>query len=184
MIDEVILVPGEAETRMVTSAGSKPTTMRAAFRFDDFAVALAAASGAAGRVENGRHLPRSSSGAILMCTRAVLDESLNDPVDLKSDAAARIVLLEMRPSEALEQAERWGLAAVVDFSEYITWMDGRPPGTGAELYGRQEIGQRLGATLTQSSVMRSERYALLSHPTFPDLPDLLGLYLREYVRTL
>lgn len=187
-LSEIVVVPGDGEATVVTSAGSRSTPIRVARRYDDFAAALALAVsvGTSVRVEDRPHLPPPADGTILVCPPDVLDWSLTW-VERRQWVTERTVLVDVERTRALERAEDLGLAAVVETAQYLAWVrEERPPGPPgtAALYGRREVGRRIGATWPDPPALMSIRYALLSRPDLPDLPALLAAYLHEYVHTL
>jgi hypothetical protein len=180
-LNAVLLVPGDGLASIVTDAGVERESIRVVRRFDDFAGALAAQTRLSVRVYDGSDVPVAPETAILICRPDVLDRLLPRGAE---DAliAERVVLIDVVRTAALECAERLGLAAAVETGEYLAWQNAHLPREPAAVYGRKNVGARMGASWPEGGPFETEHFARLSRQDLPDLPALLGAYLDEYAR--
>ena len=170
---EIVIVPGDELATVVTSEGSRDVPIRVERAFDDFAAELGARTPAEVRVVDGTALPERDGGTIFVCRQPVLD--LTPP-----DLLPRVVVVDVLRTWALELAESRRLAAVVESHQYFSWHRQRGAGVPAALYGRKDVGRRMGARWPDNPLFTGERYALLSDERHPGLPALLAAYLDAY----
>jgi hypothetical protein len=181
-LEKIIVVPGDAPTILVTSSGSERITAREAGRYDDFATALTRSIRVAAFVQEGDKLPSvRERGTIFVCPLAVLEDSILTWPEQAQTVQHHTVLIDVPRTRALAEAERLGTAAVIETSQYLKWKNAADAGCSA-IYGRKDVALSMGATWSDFPPHRAGRYALLGHPEFPNLPTLLGAYLKAYAR--
>ncbi len=183
-LEKILIFPGEAETSRVTSEGSQIIPARVANQSDDFARELALGTPAEIRVEDGPELPPPSDGTIFVCAPEVLERSLARRHDRNYALSSRTVVYNVVRTDALNWAEQFALAGVIETRQYFNWLNRRNEDNPAALYGRKDVARSFGATWPDLALYHGERYALLSHPAYPRLPALLAAYLHDYVKLL
>src|SRR2546426_2164714 len=153
----IVIVPGSAEARVVTSDGTRLVPIRIEGKFDEFAAELRLHTDAEIRVEDGPDLPAPAAGTIWICRPDVLRKR----TDRQTCQLARTVVVGIERTRALEWAERLGLAAAVDMIQFLGFR-GRGAGKPATLYGRKDVARRFGATWPALQTFQAQRYAPLA----------------------
>jgi hypothetical protein len=95
----------------------------------------------------------------------------------------RTILMNIGRSAVPRILEDFHLAAGVEQHRYFRWKHERAKEFGGQLYGRKDVGLRMGATWPGGG-WESETYGLLSSDRYPDLPGLLAGYLAAYEELL
>jgi hypothetical protein len=176
-LDEIVIVPGDEQATVVDGAGSRQVPIRTERAFDEFAAELGGATEAGVRVVDGPDLPAAGVGTVFVCREAVLDRAT-------PALASRVVAVDVSRTRALPLAEERCLAAVIESYQYFSWHRRRGSGDAAALYGRKDVGRRMGAHWPEIPLYEGQHYALLSHDSYPELPILLAAYLDEYARAV
>jgi hypothetical protein len=135
------------------------------------------------RVEDVAELP-ALEGSIFLCTPDLLAPSLARWPDRPDTLASRMVLFDLVRTYALQWAEQYSLAAVIETRHYLNWKRHQDAETPAALYGSKAAARLFGATWPPGPPFEGEHYALLSHPELRKLPALLAAYLHAYAPLL
>jgi hypothetical protein len=183
-LDSIIVFPGEAETTLVTSAGSQPMAIREARDFDRFAGEMRTFTSAAVGIAAGLRLPPVADGVFYMCRSDVLDRSLAHEVERPRLLASHTVLVDVGRTYALQQAEELSLAAVVTSEEYFDWQDSRGQEGPTQFYGLKTVGRTLGASWQPIPIWEGRSYALLRDSRARSLTAFLAEYLIAYATVL
>jgi hypothetical protein len=142
---------------------------------DEFAACLGEAAGVPVPVIEGTIANAPAEGFIVLFG---WDGITTDP-----HLGPRVVLINVNRSEVPHDLERYQLAAAVEKDRYFRWQHERARDSGRHLYGRKDVGRRIGATWPGGG-WESESYGLLSSDRYPDLPGLLAGYLAAYEELL
>ncbi len=177
---ELVTSPGVASTRSGDASGS--VAAEDVTGFDRLATALRLRLPEHVAVHTNPRLRVPRGATVAICRPDVLDQLLaqSSGDDEREAIARQVVLVDVLRAEALKQVERLGLAAAVATGRYFRWQTRPSEETGSGVYGRKDVGARIGATWSTLPQLQSERYALLSHTDLPDLVALLAAYLEAY----
>jgi len=123
-------------------------------------------------------------GFVILSSSVSLSESLKKCDNaLKEELPRRLILLEISRQKALDELERYKLAAVVDSLRFAEWMAGAPPVFGP--YGRRDLASLMGANCASLPFLGSDNYCLLENKTSTrDLPHFLADYLQAYAQAM
>jgi hypothetical protein len=183
-LERIALFPGDAVATEVTSVGSQIKPVRLAHRWDEFSKALGEWTSAEVAIEDVAEMGIPSEGTFYVCRPDVFERSLASQSNHARDLTSHTIVVDIPRTYALDWAERLQLAATLDTDRYSRWLDGGKERTPSELYGRKDVGQAWGATLSELPFFHTEHYALLSDPKHAHLPALLARYLEECARFL
>lgn len=183
LLDLIVIFPGNAETRRVTSVGSESVSIREARCFDRFAEELGRCTSARVEIDDSLRLPPVAEGVFYICRPDVIDRSIAAEPGTSHLLASRTTVVDMVRTYALRQAEELGLAAVIESGEYAAWQESknlRP----AAFYGLKTVGKVLGASWQRIPIWEGPNYALLRHSSLQSLPAFLAAYLEAYASLL
>ncbi len=183
-LDSIVIFPGQAETTLVTSAGSQPIPIRVSLSFDRFAEELRHCTSALVEVEEGLRLPPVSDGVLYICRHEVIERSLALETERPRLLASHTVIVDVVRTYALREAERLAPAAVIASEEYLAWQEGRDLQKPAAFYGLKTVGRLMGATWPTIPLWEGPSYALLRDSGPRGLPAFLAAYLEEYANLL
>jgi hypothetical protein len=176
-LESVELVTSQGLASIVSAEGARHVAVREVTGFDELATALRMRLPEHVTVHTSPRL-RVPSGAVLVVCRPDVLEQLRAT---GGDAIApRVVLVDVLRADALNRAERLGLAAAIGTARYLRWQTNPSEETGSGVYGRKDVAARIGATWSELPQLQSERYALLTHAGMPDLVALLAAYIEAY----
>jgi len=182
-LDSIRVLPGTGTATRVTQYGSSVIRARVAYQADAFAAALQGHTSAAVTVDDSAELV-ASDNTMFVCAQDVLFASLASDAGQARALASRTIVFDVVRTYALQWAERYSLAAVVETRSYLNWQGLGDTDAPAGLYGWKEVATAFGATWLPGSPFEGARYALLSHPQVHDLPGLIAAYLDAYARML
>ncbi|MFH0782179.1 MAG: hypothetical protein V2B20_09555 [Pseudomonadota bacterium] len=181
-LEQLVIYPGAATTNRFIGMEKHVLPIRTARRYDDFAADLEKVLSVPVRVSDDLDLPAPVEGTLYLCARDVLENALTARPEQALILTAHTVLVDIIRTYALKDADRLGLAAVIETHQYLDWKDGNRQRRPSALCARKDIGQTFGATWPEWQPLQTERYAWISHPAFPELPALLAAYLTAYAR--
>ena len=182
-LEAILILPGSAIASTVTESGRQTIPTRVATGSDQFAAELQTHTSARVRVEEGSTVPPPVEGTMFLCAPDVLAPSLARRGDRLHTLASRIVVFDLVRTYALEWAEKYSLAAVIETRHYLNWQKKENPDP-ASLYGLKAAAGRFGAVWPPGPPFEGQHYALLSHPALRELPALLAGYLEAYAPLL
>src|SRR5207244_1940734 len=125
-----------ATTSIVSADGNTTVSIRESRQLDEFAAELRRRVDVPVTLYGGMPPGPPTDGTILVCRPDVLEALLathgRDPA-----VCARVLVIDVVRTRALEWAEQLGLAGVVDNSRYSRWQHRRDSDAGEGLYGRK-----------------------------------------------
>lgn len=140
---------------------------------DEFIAALEKATGTDIAIVEGSLDVAPSDGFVLLFESTGLD--------VHPEVARRAILINADRSHVLRHLEDHHLVAAVEKHRYFQWRTHREDERGTGVFGRKDVAAFFDSRATPGP-FTTAHYVLLSSDTCPDLPSLLGVYLRAHLQ--
>jgi len=134
---------------------------------DEFVHALGLAAGISIPVIEGTLADAPADGYVIVFDEGQLE---------KGPQTSRVLLVNADRGSVLAELEDHGLVGAIEKLRYFRWRRNRSEETGGGLFGRKELADSIGATLSPGP-FQSSHYGLFSATRYTDLPSLVVGYL-------
>ena len=148
--------------------------------YEDFVAAVARHAGAPVVLIRARLADAEvGEGFVLLATLYDLHTTLESfPPERRASLVKRLVVFSRGPADALELAERTGVAAAIDRLSLLEWQSDPASTLARGPTGLRSVAAAMGVECADR--FGGERYCLLQSTAHEGLPHLLVDYLRTY----